>query len=111
MHFKLPSEIAAKIIGTGASRTFKIMQSKLEKTESVILINNIAYLVKFDAGEKKMDLYETIDLMWLSLKYGSLRTVGGAKLWSFSKIVDFQIIDKRIMAGVVYISNLRNNKV
>ena len=87
------------------------MQSKLEKTESVILINNIVYLVKFDAGEKKMDIYETIDLMWLNLKYGSLRTAGGAKLWSFSKIVDFQIIDKRIMAGVVYISNLRNNKV
>jgi len=72
MHFKLPDEIVAKITGTGAKRRIKIIQSKLDKTESVILVYDVAYLVKFDIAGKKMDLYETIDLKFLGLKYTSL---------------------------------------
>ena len=109
IQFKLPEEIAAKITGTGAKRRIKIIQSKLDKTESVILIYDVAYLVKFDMVEKKMDLYETIDLLFVDLYHNGLGSVKGTKL--YNKIIDFQIIDKRIMAGVVYIADLRGDKV
>jgi hypothetical protein len=69
MLFKLPSAITAKITGTGVNRKFKIIQSKLDRSESIILINNIAYLTKFETKDKKMDLYETISLLWLETKY------------------------------------------
>jgi len=101
MQFKLPADIVAKITGVGANKNIKIIQSKIEPSESVILIGSNAYLVKFDTAEKKMDVYETIDLTKiLGFKFSS-----NVK-WSYDKIVDFQIIDKRIMAGLVYFADV-----
>ena len=47
--------------------------------------------------------YPSFTGLFVDLKYSGLGY--------YNKIMDFQIVDKRIMAGVVYIADLRGDKV
>ena len=67
--YKLPKEIADRISGNGADRRFKVFQSKLIPSESIFVIDNMAYLTKFDNLNIKIDMYDSFNLEFMYKVY------------------------------------------